>query len=79
MPPNGSVVQILEFYRFGAGGGELPWWLSSKESACQCRRCKFGRSPGEGNDNPFQYSCLENVLDIGTWWATVYGVAKSQA
>ena len=37
-----------------------------------------GRSPGEGNDNPLQYSCLENPMDGGAWWATVHGVAKSQ-
>ena len=37
-----------------------------------------GRSPGEGNGNPLQYSCLENSMDGGAWWATVHGVAKSQ-
>ena len=36
-----------------------------------------GRSPGEGNDNPLQYSCLENPMDQGAWWATVQGVTKS--
>jgi len=36
------------------------------------------RSPGEGNSNPFQYSCLENSMDRGAWQATVYVVAKSQ-
>ena len=36
------------------------------------------RSPGEGNGNPFQYMCLENLMDIGAWWATVYGVTKTQ-
>ena len=36
-----------------------------------------GRFPGEGNGNPLQYSCLENPMDRGTWWATVHGVAKS--
>ena len=36
-----------------------------------------GRSPGE-DGNPFQYSCLENPMDRGTWWATVYRVAKSR-
>ena len=36
-----------------------------------------GRSPGEGNGNPLQYSCLENPMDRGAWWATVHGVAKS--
>ena len=38
----------------------------------------LGRSPGEGNGNPLQYSCLENSMDRGAWRATVYGVAKSQ-
>ena len=35
-----------------------------------------GRSPGEGNGNPLQYSCLENPMDRGAWWATVCGVTK---
>ena len=35
-----------------------------------------GRSPGEGNDNPLQCSCLENPMDRRAWWATVCGVAK---
>ena len=35
------------------------------------------RSPGEGKGNPLQYSCLENPMDRGAWWATVHGVAKS--
>ena len=35
-----------------------------------------GRSPGEGNGNPLQYSCLENPLARGTWWAPVHGVAR---
>ena len=38
----------------------------------------LGRSPGEGNGNPLQYSCLENSMDGGAWWATVHGVAKSR-
>ena len=37
-----------------------------------------GRSPGEGNDNPLQYSCLGNARERGAWRATVHGVAKSQ-
>ena len=37
-----------------------------------------GRSPGEGNGNPLQYSCLGNPMDRGAWWATVHRVAKSQ-
>ena len=37
-----------------------------------------GRSPGEGNGNPLQCSCLENPVDRGAWWAAVHGVAKNQ-
>ena len=37
-----------------------------------------GRSPGRGHGNRCQYSCLENSLDKGAWWATVHGVAKSR-
>ena len=36
-----------------------------------------GSSPGEGNGDPLQYSCLENPMDRGAWWATVHGGAKS--
>ena len=39
----------------------------------------LGRSPGEGNGNPLQYSCLGNLMDNGSWWAIVYGVSKSCA
>ena len=38
---------------------------------------ELGRSPGEVNGNPLQYSCLENPMDRGAWQATVHGVAKS--
>ena len=38
----------------------------------------LGRFPREGNGYPLQYSCLENSMDRGAWWAMVYGVAKSQ-
>ena len=38
----------------------------------------LGRSPGEGNGNPLQYSCLENPMDRRAWWARVHGVAKSR-
>ena len=37
----------------------------------------LGRPPGEGNGTPLQYSCLENPMDRGAWWATVHGVAES--
>ena len=56
----------------------FPWWLSSKESACNAGASGdtgsipgSGRSPGEGNGNPLQYSCLESSMDRGAWWVTV--------
>ena len=59
----------------------LPWWLSGEEYACQVGDEGWipgsGKSSGEGNVNPLQYSCLENPMDRGAWWATVHGVAKS--
>ena len=58
----------------------LPWWLSVKESACSAGDAVSipgrGRSPGEWNGNPFQYSCLENSMDRGAWWATVHGISR---
>ena len=52
-----------------------------EESACSAGDPssipRFGRAPGEGNGNPLQYSCLENPMDGGGWWATVHRVAKS--
>ena len=38
----------------------------------------LGKLPGGGHGNPLQYSCLENPMDRGAWWATVHGVTKSQ-
>ena len=62
-------------------GWITPRWLGSKESTCQCRRHRFnpwvGKYPGEGNGYPLQYSCLENHMERGAWWATVHGVTKS--
>jgi len=52
-----------------------------KESACNAGDLGLipglGRSPGEGNNNPLQYSCLENPRNRGAWCATVHGVTKS--
>ena len=60
----------------------LPEWLSGKESACNAGDLGCipgsGRSPGEGNGNPLQYSCLGKPMHRGAWWATVHGVTKSQ-
>ena len=58
------------------------WCLCNKDSACNAEATgsipRSGRSPGEGNGNPVQYSCLENPMDRGAWWATVCRVADSQ-
>ena len=60
------------------------WLLNSdgRESACNAGDpgsvSGLGRSPGEGNGNPLQYSCLENFMDREVWRATVHGVTKSQ-
>ena len=51
-----------------------------KESACNTGDPGSipgsGRYPGEGNGTPLQYSCLENPMDGGAWWATVHGIPK---
>ena len=57
------MAQIVKASACNAGdSGSIPGW---------------GRSSGEGNGNPLQYSCLENSMDGGAWWATVHGVTKS--
>ena len=59
----------------------FPGGSDGKESACSEGDLgsipQLGRSPGEGNSNPLQYSCLENAMDRGAWWAIVHGTAKS--
>ena len=58
----------------------FPGGSESKESACNTEDpgqvTGLGRSPGEGNGNPLQYSCLENQMDRGVWQTTVHGVTK---
>ena len=60
----------------------LPGGSEGKASACSAEDLGsipgLGRSPGEGNGNPLQYSCLENSMDCGAWQATVHGVTKSR-
>ena len=59
----------------------LSSWLSGKASTCQAGDASsipgLGRPPGEGNSDPFQYSCLGNPMDRGAWQATVHGVTES--
>ena len=58
----------------------FPGGSDGKESACHTGDPGWipgsGRSPGEGNGNPLQYSCLENSMIRGTWWTTTHGVTK---
>ena len=65
------------------GGSKITaWWLRWLSVCLQWGRPEFdpgsGRSPGEGNGNPLQYSFLENPRDGGAWWAAIYGIAQSQ-
>ena len=59
----------------------FPGGSDCKKSACNAGHLgsisESGRSPGGGNGNPLQYSCLENFMDRGAWWATVYSIPKS--
>ena len=61
---------------------DFPGGSDSKASACNAGDPGsipgLGRSPGGGNGNLLQYSCLENPMDGGAWWATIHGVAKSR-
>ena len=63
---------------------DFPGGASGKEPTSQCMRLKtssipgLGRSVREGHGSLLQYSCLENLMDRGAWWAMVHGVAKSQ-
>ena len=54
---------------------------AGKESACNAENASsipgLGRYPGEGNDDLFQYSCLENAMDRGAWQITAHGVSRS--
>ena len=75
--PDGSGVKWTHL-----GQNGFPDGSGSKASACNVGDLGSipgsGRSPGEGNGNPPQYSCLENPMDGGAWWATVRRVAKSR-
>ena len=61
-------------------GSWLPRWFSGKDPACKAGDVDLipglGRYPGEGNGNPFQYSCLRNLMDKGPWQATINGVTN---
>ena len=72
---NGKIKEPTKDRKGFPGGSEV------KASSCNAGDLGsipgLGRSPGEGNGNPLQYSCLENPMDGGAWWATVHAVAES--
>ena len=83
----GTTALEVEWHRLPLSdmGDEVlgfPWWISSKESACNAGDPgsipESGRSPGEGDGNPDQYSYLENSMNRGFQQAIVHGVAKSR-
>ena len=86
------MLALICIGQAGGGGGEetesikrgsirCPDGSGSKESACNAEDLGSipgsGRPPGERNGCPLQYSCLENSVDRGAWWAIVRGAAKS--
>ena len=80
-----TVVQLLshvQLFVTPMGFLGFPGGSEGKESACNAGDLSsipgLGRSPGEENGNPLQYSCLGNSMDGGAWWATVHRFEKSQ-
>ena len=78
---NYNILYIYVYFKLVYDTLGLPGDSDDKESACNMGIPSLipglGRSPGEGNGYPLQYSCLENSMDRRAWWATVYGVAKT--
>ena len=79
------IDEETELQRFFLEIAGLPRWHTVKRLCLLMQETQemsaipgLGRSPGEGNDNPCQYSCLENPMDRGAWRVTVHGVAKSR-
>ena len=77
-----QILPVLEGFVGSLGTSGFPSSSNRKESACTVGDLRLipgsGRSPGEGNGNPLQYSYLENSIDREAQWATVHGVTKSQ-
>ena len=71
------LILVMVSWVYGFTGGS-----DGKEFACIAGDpgsiFESGRFPGEGNGNLLRYSCLENPMDRGAWWATVYGFTKSR-
>ena len=79
--PSNPYVEVLTLSVLVLGGGSFPGRSDGEEPACNAGDLGLipgsGRYPGEGNGYPFQYSCLENSMDRGAWWAMVHRVTES--
>ena len=67
----------FSYFQIGGASGEEPSSLCRRHKSCRFHPW-LRKSPGRGNDDPFQYSCLENPIDRGAWWARVHRVTKGQ-
>ena len=72
------MISLFIFMGFSGGSVVKNLTVTQGDSGDVYSISVSGRSPGEGNGNPLQYSCQENPMDRGAWWATVPGVIKSQ-
>ena len=79
---NNTVMNEQAGAELTQGLSEFPGGSNAQESACSAGKPGLipwsGKAPEEGNVCPFQYSCLENPMDRGDWWATFRGVTKSR-
>ena len=77
MPALRGLARSHQLFGYSYDLNSFPGGAEVKESACNVGDLGSipgsGRSPGEGNGNSLQYSCLENPVDGGAWWATVHG------
>ena len=83
MPGSRQILRHSKYFSImNSATWGFPGGSHGKESACNAGDpdliTGLGRSSGEGNGNPLQYSCLENSIDRGDWPATVHGVTKSR-
>ena len=73
-----KLVDMCQELNRGFSGGSAVKSLSACNAGDLGSIPESGRSPGERNGNPLQYSCLGNPMHRGAWWATVHGVSESQ-
>ena len=71
-------IQVIYTFGFPGGSAVKNPPANARDARDTDSIPELGRSPGEGNGNLRQYSCPENPMDRGAWWATVHGVAKSR-